>query len=88
MNIQPLKSKVLIAETKRDKTTASGIIIEGKDAGGDSRTGKVISVGPDVTQVKEGDEVYLVWSKGTVVKVDDAYRIIIDEENIVAVLEK
>ena len=81
-----MKKFVLIAENKRENTTQSGIILEG--AGFDqSKTGTVLAIGPDVTDVKVGDVIYLEWNKGAIVKIGDAQRIMIKEEFIVAVAE-
>jgi len=87
MQFKPLGKKVLIAEIKRESTTSSGIIIEGKDAGGDSRSGKVLAVGPEVTSVGVDDKVLLEWNKAAVVSIDGAQRVVVLEEHIVAVLE-
>jgi len=38
MEFKPLGKKVLVAENKRENQTASGIIIEGSDRHGESRT--------------------------------------------------
>lgn len=89
MIVQPLKDKVLVAENKTsDKTTETGIILDGANSVRDSRAGTVLAIGPDVTEVAVGDVVYLDWTKGSVVKVGDAQRVIIKVEHIVAVLEK
>jgi len=87
MQFKPLGKKVLIAEIKRESTTSSGIIIEGKDAGGDSRSGKVLAVGPEVTSVSVDDKVLLEWNKAAVVSIDGAQRVVVLEGHIVAVLE-
>jgi len=87
MTFRPLGKKVLVAENKRNNTTESGIIIEGADRHGESRSGTVLAIGPDVTQVQMGDKILLDWSKSAVTTVDGAQRVIILEENIVAVLE-
>ena len=87
MNVKPMKKKVLIAEQKRESTTATGIIIEGAAGIGESKTGKVLAVGPECTEVKVGDVVYLLWNKAQVVTIDGAQRVIIEEEDIVGVLE-
>jgi chaperonin GroES len=87
MNVIPLKDRVLVAENKRENTTESGIVLQG--AGFDqSKTGTVLAIGPDVTDVKVGDVIYLEWNKAAVVKIGDAQRVMIKQENIVAVLEK
>jgi co-chaperonin GroES (HSP10) len=82
---QPGNTQTL--EQKRENATASGIVIEGIAGLGDSKTGKVIAVGPEVTEVKVGDTVLLLWNKASVVTIDGAQRVIIKEEDIVAVLE-
>jgi chaperonin GroES len=87
MPVRPLGKKVLIAEIKRENTTSSGIIIEGRDAGGESRSGKVLAIGPEVNSVKVDDKVLLEWNKAAMVTVDGAQRVMILEEHIVAVLE-
>jgi chaperonin GroES len=87
MNVTPLKDRVLVAENKRENTTESGIVLQG--AGFDqSKSGTVLAIGPEVTDVKVGDVIYLEWNKAAVVKVGDAQRVIIKQENIVAVLEQ
>lgn len=89
MNVQPLKNKVLVAENKTsDKTSDSGIILDGANSVRDSRAGTVLAVGPEVTEVAVGDVIYLDWTKGSVVKVGDAQRVIVSVKDIVAVLEK
>ena len=87
MPVRPLGKKVLVAEIKRENTTSSGIIIEGRDAGGESRSGKVLAIGPEVNSVKVDDKVLLEWNKAAMVTVDGAQRVMILEEHIVAVLE-
>jgi chaperonin GroES len=87
MNVTPLKDRVLVAENKRENTTESGIVLQG--AGFDqSKSGTVLAIGPEVTDVKVGDVIYLEWNKAAVVKIGDAQRVIIKQENIVAVLEQ
>lgn len=87
MQFKPLGKKVLVAENKRNNITESGIIIEGRDAQGESKTGTVLAIGPEVKVVQVGDKVLLEWNKAQAVNVDGAQRVIILEENIVAVLE-
>jgi len=88
MIVTPLKKKVLIAENKVDQTTESGIILDGTTSNRESKQGTVLAIGSGVTLVAVGDVVMLEWNKAQVVKIGDAQRVIIDEDNIVAVLEK
>ena len=87
MIVKPLKDKVLIAEGKKDTTTDSGIILDGRGLG-NTTPGIVVAVGPDVKEVKEGDTVYLDWSKSSPVNVDGAQRVMISEKEIIAVIEQ
>jgi chaperonin GroES len=87
MNVLPLKDKVLVAENRKENTTASGIVIEGVGGLGESKTGTVLAIGPDVKDVKVGNVIYLEWNKAQVVTIDGAQRVMIKEENIVAVAE-
>ena len=88
MLITPLKKKVLVAENKVEQTTESGIILDGTTSNRDSKQGTVLAIGPDVTLVAVGDVIMLEWNKAQVVKIGDAQRVIIDEDNIVAVVEE
>jgi co-chaperonin GroES (HSP10) len=87
MTFRPLGKKVLVAENKRENQTASGIILEGGQGLGESKTGTVVAIGPEVTQVQVGDKILLEWNKAAVTVVDGAQRVVILEENIVAILE-
>jgi co-chaperonin GroES (HSP10) len=87
MNITPLRKKVLVAENVAESKTESGIILDNANSVRDSKTGTVLAIGPEVTEVKVGDIIYLEWNKAQIVKVGDAQRVIIEEENIVAVVE-
>ena len=87
MNIIPLRKKVLVAENLSESKTETGIILDNANSVRDSKTGTVLAIGPEVTEVKVGDIIYLEWNKAQIVKVGDAQRVIIEEENIVAVAE-
>lgn len=87
MVFRPLKSQVLVAENKSETKSDSGIILEHANSIRESKTGTVLAIGPLVTDVKVGDKILLDWSKSTVVKLNDAQRVVIKQEDIVAVLE-
>ena len=87
MEVRPLNDRVLIAENKKEKTTDSGIILEGTRGTGDVAKATVLAVGPDVKDVKVGDVVIPEWSKASPVKVGDVQRAMIKEENIIAIYE-
>jgi chaperonin GroES len=86
MNVQPLHDKVLVAENARKELSNSGLFL-GEDTS-ETRTGTVLAVGPEVTEVKVKDVILLDWGKGTIVSIDDVQRVMIKEEHIIAVIEK
>ena len=88
MNVQPLNNKVLLVEAEEQKTTESGIIIEGTKGNGDTRRAKVIAIGPKVEFVQVGDEVFVEWNKAKPTKIDGQLAAIVEEEFISAVVEK
>ena len=87
MEIRPMNDRVLVAENKKEQTTASGIVIEGTRGTGDTAKATVLAIGPEVKDVKVGDVVLLDWAKASPVKVGDVQRAMIKEENIIAVFE-
>ena len=87
MSFKPLKDKVLVAENNSEVKSDSGIILDNANSVRESKTGTVLAIGPDVTEVQVGNKILLDWSKASVVKIDDAQRVVIKESDIVAVLE-
>lgn len=85
--VKPLKNKIVIAEIKKETSTASGILIKGNiDA--DVKLAKVIAVGPDCIDVKEGDAVVPDWSKGRPVMIDGMQRAVLTEDDIIGIVEE
>jgi chaperonin GroES len=87
MEIKPMNDRILVAENKKEQTTASGIVIEGARGVGDTAKATVLAVGPSVKEVKVGDVVLLDWAKASPVKVGDAQRAMVKEEFVIAVVE-
>lgn len=74
MKIIPLHKNVLITEVKREL--------------GESRTGLVIDVGPEVSEVTPGDEVLVNWVHGQIVIVGGKQHVLIDAEFITAIIQR
>jgi co-chaperonin GroES (HSP10) len=87
MIIKPLFKKVLVAEIKAVTKSEAGIILDNANSVREQNRAKVLAIGPDVTDVKEGDTILLDWTKASVVKIEGAQRAIVDQDHIVAVLE-
>jgi co-chaperonin GroES (HSP10) len=87
MNVQPLHTKVIVAENYVESKSEAGLILDGIDSLKQTPQGTVIAIGPEVTDVKIGDVVIPDWTKATIITVDGAQRAVIDQTNIMMVLE-
>ena len=96
MNIRPLQDRVILKRVKEEEKTKGGIIIP-DTAKEKPIEGEVVAVGngkllDDDTvkalDVKVGDRVLFGKYSGTEVKLDGEERLIVREEDILAVLEK
>jgi co-chaperonin GroES (HSP10) len=83
-----LRDNVLVQEIDtNEKQTAGGIILTQPQDKKGSVPAFVIAVGPDVTLVKPCDQVFLDWSKGTMVEVEGKQAVSVEEQYIKAVIE-
>lgn len=90
MSLKPLYNRVLIQQLEAETTTKSGIILPGQ-ATEQPQIARVIAVGPGKEDkpmsVKVNDQVIFPKYKGTDVKYDGMDYIIIDEEDLLAIVE-
>lgn len=82
----PLGTKILAAEVKKERKSESGIILENTTSVKETAAARVLAVGPEVTTVKVGDEVYLDWAKTKLVVIEGTQRVLVDEEDIHALV--
>lgn len=82
----PLGTKLLAAEIKKERKSESGIILENVGSIKETAAARVLAVGPEVTIVKVGDEVYLDWAKTKLVVIEGAQRVILDQEDVQAIV--
>ncbi len=96
MNIRPLQDRVILKRVKEEEKTKGGIIIP-DTAKEKPVEGEVVAIGngkvlEDGTtrklDVKVGDRVLFGKYSGTEVKLDGEDRLIVREDDILAVLEK
>ena len=80
--LRPLKSKSIVKTVEKVKETASGIILSSADPMEATR-GLVISIGPDVTEFKPGDEILPNWQKARPTKYDGEDYYIVDIDDVV-----
>jgi co-chaperonin GroES (HSP10) len=82
----PLGTKLLAAEVKKERKSEAGIILENTKAANETAAARVLAVGPDVTNIKVGNEVYIDWAKTKLVVIDGAQRVILDQEDVHALI--
>jgi co-chaperonin GroES (HSP10) len=90
--IIPLGNKVLLKQVKKEMKTNSGILLQSDVADGESFTAIVEAIGPDVKDVKIGENVLPNWQKSHVLtlnmdKLEPVNYVMITEDEIMAVLE-
>lgn len=92
--IRPLGDKVLVQRLEAESTTKGGIVLP-DSAKEKPKRGKILALGDGklldngeraAFQVKKGDEVLFSSYAGTEIKVDDDELIIMDENDILAVI--
>ena len=96
MKIRPLQDRVIVKRVKEEEKTKGGIIIP-DTAKEKPMQGEVIAVGPGgrddsgkltPIDLKSGDRVLFGKYSGTEVKLEGEERLIVREDDILAVLEK
>ena len=84
MSIKPLADRVVAKKDAATSTTASGILLgEAKEK---PNTATVVSIGPDVKNIKKGDRILYREYSATEVKYDGTDYLIVKEEDILATL--
>lgn len=82
----PLGNRILAAEVKKERKSEGGLILEGVSSVKETAAARILAVGPEVKTIKVGDVVYLDWAKTKLVIIDGAQRVIVDEEDITALV--
>ena len=87
MIIKPLGKRVLIKQVEQEEVTKSGRVLPGTASKEKPITGEVIAVGKEVEDVKVGDKVIFEKYSGTEVKDGDDSFLILDIDNVLAITE-
>ncbi|MCI6243323.1 MAG: co-chaperone GroES [Lachnospiraceae bacterium] len=86
MSMKPLGDRVVLKQQEAEEKTKSGIILP-DSAKEKPQAAVVVSVGPDVDQVKEGDKVIYTEYAGTEVKYQEEEYTIVDQKDIIAIVK-
>ena len=84
--IKPLINRVVVEPLKAAEKTSSGLFIP-DDAQTVPQEAMVISVGPDVVDLKVGDRVIYSLYGGTKLDYDGKSYIVLDDKDIICVVE-
>lgn len=76
----------MIVRLKKTTTTQAGIILQ-SDHDGNVDEAKVVATGPEVTEVRIGDRIFIDWNKAAPVSIDNVPHYVISEDSIVWVFE-
>ncbi|HHM2620130.1 TPA: co-chaperone GroES [Staphylococcus aureus] len=93
--LKPIGNRVIIEKKEQEQTTKSGIVLtdSAKEKSNEGvivavGTGRLLNDGTRVTpEVKEGDSVVFQQYAGTEVKRDNETYLVLNEEDILAVIE-
>ena len=95
MNMKPLGDRIIVERLEAEEVTAGGIVLP-ESAKEKPKEGKVVAVGPgrildsgerSKMQLKKGDRVLLASRAGDEVKVDAEERLLMKEEDVLAVVK-
>ncbi len=83
-----LRDEVCVLEIDDSETTTeSGIILTTPQKKEGATPGYVLATGHDVKLVEVGQQIYLDWSKGTVMNVEGKQAVAVQEKYINAIIE-
>lgn len=87
MMIKPLGERVLIKQTEQEEVTKSGIVLPGTASKEKPIIGEVLAVGSKIEEVKVGDKVIFEKYSGTEVKDGEESYLILEKDNVLAIVE-
>ena len=87
MIIKPLGERVLIRQTEQEEVTKSGIVLPGTASKEKPIIGEVLAVGSKIEEVKVGDKVIFEKYSGTEVKDGEETYLILEKDNVLAIVE-
>jgi co-chaperonin GroES (HSP10) len=85
--LKPIKNNVIVELIDKEKVTSSGIVLPSADPV-EANKGKVVSLGPDVEIVKEGDMVLPNWNAARQIKYNEFEYYVVSEDDIVLIFEE
>ena len=87
MIIKPLGKRILIKQTQQEEVTKSGIVLPGTASKEKPIIGEVLAVGRKIEEVKVGDKGIFEKYAGTEVKDGEETYLILEKDNVLAIVE-
>jgi len=87
MIIKPLGERILIKQTEQEEVTKSGIVLPGTASKEKPIIGEVLAVGSKIEEVKVGDKVIFEKYSGTEIKDGEESYLILEKDNVLAIVE-
>ena len=87
MKIKPLGKRILIKQTEQEEVTKSGIVLPGTASKEKPIIGGVLAVGKKIEEVSVGDKVIFEKYAGTEVKDGEETYLILEKDNVLAIVE-
>lgn len=87
MQLEPTADRLIIEPTHPEKTTKTGLFLPTSADGEKPMEGKVLSVGKDVYEVKEGDGVIFAKYSPVAIKLEGKEYYIVEERDILSVIK-
>ena len=87
MKIKPLGKRILIKQTEQEEVTKSGIVLPGTASKEKPIIGEVLAVGKKIEEVSVGDKVIFEKYAGTEVKDGEETYLISEKDNVLAIVE-
>ena len=87
MIIKPLGERILIKQTEQEEVTKSGIVLPGTASKEKPIIGEILAVGSKIEEVKVGDKVIFEKYSGTEVKDGEESYLILEKDNVLAIVE-
>ena len=87
MKIKPLGKRILIKQTEQEEVTKSGIVLPGTASKEKPIIGEVLAVGKKIEEVSVGDKVIFEKYAGTEVKDGEETYLILEKDTVRAIVE-
>ena len=87
MIIKPLGERVLIKQTEQEEVTKSGIVLPGTASKENPIIGEVLAIGVKVEDIKVGNKVIFEKYSGTEIKDGEESYLILEKDNVLAIVQ-